>query len=132
MDIIYKRITTYLLSIVESDSWSEILLNVEVQPGVLGLNGYYINIESEKKTLKTRPTEQLREDIKVLHDITAIDNITKWNRLTILLKSDYSFTVEYIWDQPWQDEIDSLNLDFKKKNPKYELPKWNWELKNED
>jgi len=52
--------------------------------------------------------------IQELHAITTEDGHSRWNRLRFTLYSTGKFDTDFIWDQEYQDEIDSLNKELKK------------------
>jgi hypothetical protein len=124
---IYKELSEYLLALVETPEWKEAVLNIEVQPGMLGLNGYFIDKRFKKNYLRTRPTETIKGKIKLLHSMTAKDDRTKWNKFRMTVK-DFSIHEEFFWDQEWQNEVDKLNLEAKQKDHNYIIPKWHWEI----
>jgi hypothetical protein len=128
VDTIYKDISAFLSSLIELESWQEAVLNIEIQPGVLGFNGYCLDKNGQDLSLITRPTYDMCEQIKLLHLNTATNSLSKWNRLKFSLTSDMLIRTEFIWDKDWQNEVDKLNRKAKRKNPKYLLPKWHWEI----
>ncbi len=123
----YKIINNYLNSLIEIDYWEEVVLNIEIQPNVLGLSGYLILSDLNKVSLKTRPTEILKEAIHQLHQKTATSIESRWNKFQVKINKNKTVQYIYIWDEVWQQEIDSENRKVKEQNSDYKLPKWHWE-----
>ena len=119
-------ITRYLKSLCDNNNWQELVLEIEIQPGMLGFSGFEINNDGGKKSLRTKPTDNLKQAVKDLHRETAINEYSKWNKMVFKLKSDLSYIRDFIWDQEWQQKVNHYNLEHKKKNPDYKLPKWPW------
>lgn len=120
-------LTDYLLDLVGTEAWSEIVLNIDMQPGVLGLTGYYMDSENLKKSLRTKPTKQLKLDIKEYHRATTSSYENRWNMMIFHLYKGRGYKRIFIWDEVQQNRIDNYNLEYKKKHPEYVIPKWHWE-----
>jgi|GEM_PF-6222051 len=121
------ELSNFLKSLITVSDWNEAVLNVELQPGVLGMNGSVMFDNGKKESLRTRPNEKIINAIWQLHLLTSTENNVKWNRLRIVINNGLELETEYIWDQEWQDKIDKENRKIKEKNPDYKLPKWSWE-----
>ena len=117
----------FLKEINEFDDWVELKLEVEFQPGMLGFKGWAHLKDSTQKSLRSRPTEELKTYVKHLHSKVAINSESRWNKLEFILFSDTTFKRIYIWDSKWQKEIDFENKKYKEKNPEYQLPRWKWQ-----
>lgn len=123
----YKIINNYLISLIEFNDWEEVVLNIDIQPNVLGLNGYLIISDLNKISLRTRPTEILKETIHQLHIQTATSIESRWNKFQVKINKNKTVHNLYIWDEVWQQEIDSENRKVKDQNPDYNISKWHWE-----
>jgi hypothetical protein len=124
---IYENFKQWLQSLIPGNEWKSAVLNIEVQPGVLGMNGTAILSNDSTTSLRTRPTEEIKQAIWVLHDITTQNGVNKWNKLKFSLFPDGRYEAAPFWDEIWQNEVDRMNRDAKKNNPGYEGPKWKWE-----
>lgn len=127
MEIENKIFTSFLIEINETKNWSQLILQVQIQPGFLGFKGWVISEDGEKKSLRTKPTDELKGYIKNLHSQIATSAESKWNKLEFILLSNMNFKRMLIWDSDWQRTIDLENRKFKQKNPDYKVPKWKWE-----
>lgn len=124
----FKIVNNFLESLIEVQDWKKASLVIEIQPKLLGLKGKVILLDLNSISLKTRPDDRVKEAIHQLHLNTAISDNTKWNFLEYEIQKDGSFSVKYIWNQEYQDEVDRSNLEVKKQHPDYNLPKWHWEI----
>jgi len=124
--MIQKILKDFLLEINQDDNWVELVLEIELQPAYFGISGYCINDRIEEISLRTRTNHDFDKSIKDYH-LNNSDKENRWNKIKFSLKNSIEESLSLIWDQTWQNEIDKLNIEAKKKNTKYNLPKWHWE-----
>jgi hypothetical protein len=123
---VYKNLASFLLSILPEGNWQKAELDIEIQPGMVGLSGtgYY---PTEQVPLRTKSTSELKDQIRWLHALTTEGGTNKWNRAKFIFKPDNSFALEFEWDEAWQSKVDYYNEEARKNNPSYTPPKWPWE-----
>lgn len=120
-------ICQFLKEINEFQDWVELKLEVEFQLGMLGFKGWSILEDSTIKSLRAKPTDEVKIYIKQLHSVVAINPESKWNKLEFILYPDNTYKRSLVWDSKWQREVDSENLKHKQRNPNYQLPRWKWD-----
>jgi len=124
--MIQKILKDFLLEINQDDNWVELVLEIELQPAYFGISGYCINDRIKEISLRTRTNHDFDKNIKDYH-LNNSDKENRWNKIKFSLKNSIEESLSLIWDQTWQNEIDKLNIEAKKKNTEYNLPKWHWE-----
>jgi len=107
-----------------SQNWESAELVIEIQPGVVGMNGHYY---SNNEKLWLEPRGKITQQIKEYHREVTKDGISKWNKMIFKLDSNNKFKTELVWDSIKQAQIDKYNNEAKKANPIYILPVWPWE-----
>ena len=127
MDENLNKLVDFLRELLVGINWNEAILNIEIQPGMLGLSGWAM-LDEHKESLRTKPNENIKTAIRKLHSMTSTNESNKWNRFKLILKKNSEFVTEYIWDHDWQGKIEEENKRIKKLKPDYKVPKWNWEL----
>jgi hypothetical protein len=123
---VYNSLGSFLLDLLPDKNWLKAELNIEIQPGVLGMSGDCL-CDDEKISLRTRYNDELKSAIKWLHATTTEGGYNKWNKAKFTITPDNQFDMEFIWDQEWQDEVDRYNREEAEKDPNYTPPKWGWE-----
>ena len=120
LEIIHKSIPE-----IFRENWNDVMLFIKLQPGTVGLNGYFFS-ENKKEWLV--PNLGYEGTLKVLeyHKKRTKNGALKWNKLEVSLSND-KMNIEYIWDDIYQSEVDKCNLEIKAKNPNYQIPLWPWE-----
>lgn len=123
---VYNNLGSFLLGLLPDKNWLKAELNIEIQPGVLGMSGDCL-CDGEKVSLRTRYNDDLKAAIKWLHTTTTEGGHNKWNKAKFIITPDKKFDMEFIWDQEWQDELDRYNREEAEKDSNYSPPKWHWE-----
>ena len=109
VDEIYQNIAMNIANTI-NEKWSKAILNIEIQENYVGDSGIYINDESQQKQLATDQFEwEYTDDILELHEITTQGGNNKWNKAIFTLEADRTFSMDFIWDQEYQDEVDSFS-----------------------
>ena len=126
VDDVYNHLGLFLIELLPENKWVKAELNIEIQPGMLGMSGDCY-CEDETISLRTKYTKDLKFSIKRLHTIITEGGHNKWNKAIFTITPDKNFNMEFIWDQEWQDEVDGYNREFAENDPDYILPKWHWE-----
>lgn len=97
--------------IPKNENFREAVLDIMRLDKVVEFTGYYINDDSNKKWLDIF---NINLNTDYIHDLYIISQTqapihTNWNRAKYTLFPDAKMSIEYIWDQNLQDEIDRLN-----------------------
>ncbi len=102
---IYKNIGQAVVDSIQEE-FLRAILNIEYV-GSVGTELIYINTDNKEKSEWIESEIDVEENIIELHKITTEGGDNKWNRAIFTLNSDYSFDMEFIWDQELQDEVES-------------------------
>ena len=75
---------------------------------MVGFNGGHYDLQGAFKSfaLKEFPRE-IRTAIKELHEVTTNGDQNRWNRAKFTITPDKKIEIDFIWDQEWQDRVDS-------------------------
>ncbi len=126
---IYNEFSQFLKLLINGNIWVETQLNIEIQPGMIGINGFYLDENSKRHSLRTKDSDKLLESINQFHkETTSKDYESRWNKFNFKMNTDGKTEKVFLWDAEWQSEVDNLNAEIKNNNPHYKLPKWHWEL----
>jgi len=123
---VYNRLGSFLIDIIPDSQWKKAELNIEIQPGMLGMSGGCF-CKGQVISLRTRYDDELKSAVKWLHQITTEGGSNKWNKAVFTITPDKKFDMEFIWDQEWQTEVDENNRRAELDDPNYKAPKWHWE-----
>lgn len=123
---VYNSLGQFVMDLIGENDWTRAELNIKIQPKVLGMSGNSFNGE-QRTNLRTKYPEELGNKIKWLHELTTEGGNNKWNKGKFVMTPDDKFEFEFIWDEEWQNEVDSYNKAEKDNDPSYEIPKWHWE-----
>ncbi|HEY8400100.1 MAG TPA: hypothetical protein VIK89_02500 [Cytophagaceae bacterium] len=110
IDSINNKIGQNIFEIIKEE-WTSSHLNIEVLEGYTSYKGFYIKKEDNSKvSLKvSKFPDDLNDDLLALHRITSEGENNRWNRALFIVTPDKKFSIEFIWDQDLQDEIDLFN-----------------------
>lgn len=109
VDEIYSNMGQNIFNCIEDGNWTKARLNIEITgDGVVGYFGEY-EISGDIKDISVRRiSRDIRSWIRELHRITAEGGNNRWNRAVFSLTRDGKFDMDFIWDQPLQDDIERL------------------------
>lgn len=127
---VHRSLEHFLIDLIGTNSWTRAELNIEIQPKMLGMSGDSYNGQI-RNNLRTRYSEELGNKIKWLHKHTTEGGNQKWNKAQVHLTPNDKLEIQFIWDEQWQNEIDTYNSREKELDPNYDIPKWRWEEKVE-
>ncbi len=105
---IYHEIGQSLVDYIPED-WQEAILNIKRVKGVAGWQGYYTDVDNNKKNIDVWEYSLNPDIIHELHTLITSDGKSRWNKLNFKLFSTGKFELDFIWDQAYQDEVDQLN-----------------------
>jgi hypothetical protein len=126
---IYNQFFQFLILLINGNRWVEIQLNIEIQPGMIGMNGFYLDVNSKRHSFRTKASDKLRESINQFHkETTSKDYESRWNKFIFKMNTEGITETVFLWDAEWQSEVDNLNAQIKINNPNYVLLKWHWDL----
>ena len=109
IDEIYHAIVDNIKAVI-GEEWVSAELNIETVGSMVSFTGEYAGPTMEKKQINVDEFDfQLTFDILELHRITTADESNKWNKATVHLTSAGKFSMEFLWDQRYYDEIDRLS-----------------------
>lgn len=89
----------------------EAILNIMRQEGVVEFNSYLIDSSGKKIDMEVSMGYKYAKAILELYTITQTQAPihANWNRAKYIFYPDSKMSIDYIWDQNLQDEIDRLN-----------------------
>lgn len=123
---VYNSLGRFLLGLLPATEWLKAELNIEIQPKMIGMSGSCFT-GSEKRSLRTKPDNDIKEKINWLHATTTHGGHNKWNKAKFTITPDKKFDMEFFWDKEWQDKVDNYNRQEAERDPSYTPPKWHWE-----
>ena len=126
LDEIYHAIGEEILNNIPEGEWSEAVLHIEIQPRATTTSAHYLK-NNKIIYFEFDPEDDCSDLVVELHKITTKGGSNKWNKATFTLYADYSFDMEFEWDQAYQDEVDRYNDEAEAEHPCYKRPRWHWE-----
>ncbi len=93
----------------EIETWDKAIMNAQrldkyfSAGATLFVNEKIINLEDFEAR------SEMAQYVHKLHAITTEGEHNRWNKLEFTLFSNFKFDMRFIWDQEFQDEIDSYN-----------------------
>lgn len=109
---IFNEIALAIVEVLPQDEkFQYVVLEIKRLPANIGFTGHYITSEGEKKWLDIFNFKLNIDLISNLYQITQTKQPihSNWNRAKYMLFSENTVTIEYIWDQVLQDEVDKYN-----------------------
>lgn len=106
---IFNAIAKHIVTSEIDDQWEHALLKMMVIADSVefNLNFFY---GSESKNTKLSGAFKCSLEVLKLHKLTnEHPNYKNWNRALFTLYSNSKMSIEYIWDQELQGEVDRLN-----------------------
>lgn len=99
-----------LKSVINITDWIKVKLYIERQEKSVGFESAYINVHDEEILVDTEADYFASKAVKELYHFTNQSLEHKdWNKAVCTVTIDGELSIEYIWDQEWQDEIDSYD-----------------------
>lgn len=109
IDEIYHAIADNIKAVI-GEEWVSAELKIETIGTMVSFTGEYADLTMDKKQINVDEFDfQLTFDILELHCITTANESNKWNKATVHLTSAGKFSMEFLWDQRYYDEIDRLS-----------------------
>ena len=99
-----------LRSVVDVSGWVKVNLYIERQVKSVGFKSTYVNSDQEEVKVDTEADYFTSKAVKELYNYTReLPQFEDWNRAVCSVSSNDQLSIEYVWDQEWQDEIDSYD-----------------------
>lgn len=109
---IFKELAVNINKAIDGE-WEKAVLNIEVLRGYSSYKGNYFKFPGcTGHSISVSRFDYAIDDMLIeLHDLTRAAQLhhKDWNRAIFTLFSDNKFSIEYIWDQALQDEVDGYN-----------------------
>ena len=102
---IYQDIGQRISDSIEEE-WQKATLLIDRLENYISVEGSYIT-EGIEKRLDEVHGYLFSINIHELHLITTAQAQNKWNKLKIVMLSSGKFEMDFIWDQEYQDEINT-------------------------
>jgi hypothetical protein len=108
IDEIYNEIGQIIVDSIP-DSWETSTLKVTRLDKYTSVEGFYIDSNGESKILDDSNFGYFFSlKIHELYEIMQKENKNPWNRLKFILHHKGKFSIDFIWDQEYQNSIDNL------------------------
>jgi hypothetical protein len=109
----YNALASLILDSLKSAPFKLAWLNIEMASDVVGIRGEYIDMEGQEKNI------EIETDIHHFGVVRKIKQQTeshplqhaKWNRAKFTISTAGKYTMQYIWDQNLQNEVDKYSKD---------------------
>ena len=109
------------------DDWTYIILEIELEDGVIGFSGEYITDLGETKWLFEvwEDDRKLSKAFRRLYEImTQETDKHKWNKAKVTLENGGDFNIKFEWDQEMADETEKFANEYD--------PRWDDSLTQEE
>lgn len=107
---IFNSIAKHIVSSEIDNQWDNAVLKISVIGNTVDFNLNFNYRNGEIKNARMSNAFLCSMDVLKLHQLTnEHPNYKKWNRSIFTLLSSSKCKIEYIWDQPLQDEVDKYN-----------------------
>ena len=109
---IFLEIAVSIKNIMPAEEqFIEAVLNIMRLTGTVEFTGYYIDERNNKKWLDIF---NIKLDSSYIHELYQLTQTLppvhiNWNRANFTLYSDNKISIEYIWDEVLQNEVDNYN-----------------------
>ncbi|MFA0960281.1 hypothetical protein AB9P05_00595 [Roseivirga sp. BDSF3-8] len=100
-----------LKSVANISEWKEVILYIERQEKSIGFKSSYISVDDQEIRVDTEADYFTSKAVKNLYDLTSKHPMKhkNWNKAKFIVDLENQFHIEYIWDQDWENEINSFS-----------------------